>query len=296
MYDICFTHDICVCDLTQEKRIMFSNTPIARCCLVGCLAAVVLIATLPVQAATIAHRYDFEADDGSDTAGGMNGTLMGDPTFSAGAISGSRAILLDGDGDYVDFPDAMDFGSQFSIALWVQPEAGALGIQNLIANAPGGWATDGFKLYYNTWSDPATADNALIIETGNAAAAGDASRTGAGAITEGSWNHVVTTIDTIAGEARMYVDGVDAGATGGLIADMNVNQDWEIGAMKSGWNLSGSIDDVQVYSGVLSADEAAWLSSNPGAVIPEPGTLVLIFVGGLSLLACRWQRRRRTAA
>ncbi len=274
---------------------MFRNTQTAKCCLLVCFAAVVLMAALPVQAATITHRYDFEADNGDDTAGGVNGVLTGDPTFSGEAKSGSRAIVLDGDGDYVDFPDAMDFGSQFSIALWVKPEPGALGIQNLIANGPGGWATDGFKIYYNTWSDPATADNALAVETGNSAGGGDAYRSAAGAITEGAWNHVVTTVDTAAGEVRLYVDGSEAAGTGGLIADMNLNQDWEIGAMKGSWFLAGSIDDVQVYSGVLTADEVAWLNGNAGAVIPEPGTLVLIIVGGLSLLAYRWRQRRRTA-
>ena len=273
---------------------MFRNTQRAKSCLLVCFAAAVLMTALPVQAATITHRYDFEADNGVDTIGGVDGVLTGDPTFSGEAKSGSRAIVLDGDGDYLDFADPMDFGGQFSFALWVKPEPGALGIQSIMNNAPEGWAADGFKLYYNTWSDPPTADNALAVETGNAAGGGNAYRSAAGAITEGAWNHVVTTVDTTAGEVRLYIDGSEAAGTGGLIADMNLNQDWEIGAMKSGLNLAGSIDDVQFYSGVLTADEVAFLNDNAGAVVPEPGTLVLILAGGLSLLAYRWRRGRAT--
>ncbi len=51
----------------------------------------------------------------------------------------------------------------------------------------------------------------------------------------------------------------------------------------------GDIDDVQVYDVALTADQVAWLSAHPGAVIPEPGTLVSLVVGACWLIL--WRRR-----
>ncbi len=264
--------------------------------LIAGVAVLTLLAAGFAQAATITHRYDFESDNGDDSAGVVNGTIEGGAAFTNDAAAGSRAIQLDGTDDLVNFPAPMDFGSQFSLATWVKPQPGALGIQNLLANAEGGWATNGFKLYYNTWSDPATADNVLILETGNGAGWGDAYR--AGTVTEGAWNHVVATVDTVAAEVHIYVDGSETPGTGGLVTDMNTNLDWEIGRMvdrndvAGSWNLAGIIDDVQVYSGVLTANQARFLFNNPGAVIPEPSAIVILLSGALGLLL----RRRRHKA
>jgi hypothetical protein len=45
---------------------------------------------------TAVHRYDFESDDGSDSIDGVDGVLVGEPTFSDDAMSGNQAMFLDG--------------------------------------------------------------------------------------------------------------------------------------------------------------------------------------------------------
>jgi hypothetical protein len=264
--------------------------------LIARAAIVSVFTSLPAGAALIVHRYDFENENGNDSVGTVDGAVNGDPVFTADAVSGDRSITLDGDGDYVLFSEPMDFGNQFSIALWVKPDPAALGIQNLLGNAPGGWGTDGFKLFYNTWSEPATADGALHLETGDGpgGSAGDGVRSEEGIIAEAAWKHVVATVDTDTGMVAMYVDGAALPTTGGLNLGMKTDSPWELGRMMGSWDLTGSVDDVQVYLGVLSADAANWLYSNPGAVIPEPAGAVtwmalLAIVGTVSL--CRRIRR-----
>jgi hypothetical protein len=245
-----------------------------------------VLVALPASAATIAHRYDFEGDDGADSVGTVNGAVEGDPVFTSDAKSGARSITLDGDGDFLLFSDPMDFGRQFSIALWVKPDPSAVGIQNVVGNAPGGWGTDGFKLFYNTWSDPPTADGKLILETGDGDSTNAAAVSGdPGVLIDDVWKHVVAAVDMDA-SSELYIDGVSY-ASGGVTATMKTDGPWELGRMLGGWDLAGSLDDVQIYSGALSADDAAWLASNPGAVIPEPSSIVLLLVGFLALVTRR---------
>jgi hypothetical protein len=255
---------------------MFTATGVL--CLAGHLA----------QAATIAHRYDFESESAEDSVGMLNGVVEGDPVFTDDAPSGTRSILMDGDGDHVLYGDPMDFGSQFSIALWVKPDPTAMGIQNMLGNGPGGWDSDGFKLYYNTWSDPATADGTLILETGDGADVGEggnAVRSEPGIISEQVWKHVVATVDVDAATAVFYVDGAVLETTGGVNANMKTESPWELGRMFGSWNLHGALDDVQIYSGVLTADQASYLYSNPGAMVPEPMSAILLTLGVVGLLA-----------
>ncbi|MBN2210574.1 MAG: PEP-CTERM sorting domain-containing protein [Sedimentisphaerales bacterium] len=51
--------------------------------------------------------------------------------------------------------------------------------------------------------------------------------------------------------------------------------------------FNGLMDDVQYYTNALSAAEVEYLYANPGAVVPEPATLVLLAVGGVAFLRRR---------
>jgi hypothetical protein len=215
------------------------------------------------------HRFDFEDDTGNDSVGDLEGVLIGEPSFSTDTPAGSRAIVLEG-GQYVRIDDDMDFGSEFSLAMWVKPDPSFLGIQNLLANGPGGWDTDGFKLFYNTWSNPSTADGALLLETGdgvNVGLQGESVRSDPGLIVDEEWMHVGATVSIDAVEIRLYLNGELLAAPGGLNVSMKTSSPFEIGRMLNGWDLHGSMDDVQVYQGVLTDDEMMQLFSNPGSAI-----------------------------
>jgi hypothetical protein len=228
---------------------------------------------LPLNAATILHRYDFENEDGADSAGDLDGELAGDPFFSDDAPSGTKSIILEGN-QYVRIEE-IDFGSQFSFSMWVLPDTTVLGIQNLVANAPGGWDTDGFKLFYNTWSDPATADGNFILETGDGqgvGSEGNAVSTGPGTVVDEEWYHLGATINIDDGEVFMYVNGELMNAGGGLNVDMKTDGPFEIGRMLNSWQLHGQMDDVQIYDGILTDEEVGSLYENPGSVIGDvPG-------------------------
>jgi hypothetical protein len=51
--------------------------------------------------------------------------------------------------------------------------------------------------------------------------------------------------------------------------------------------FTGLIDEVQVYTQVLTASEVDFLYHNPAQVVPEPGCFALIAIGGVLLARCR---------
>ncbi|HEX4263568.1 MAG TPA: LamG domain-containing protein [Verrucomicrobiae bacterium] len=89
-------------------------------------------------------------------------------------------------------------------------------------------------------------------------------------ITTGQYVHVVTTRDQQTGEKKIYINGVlDASvfASTGLLSGSDPNG-FSIG-YNNGNVFSGQVDEVQLYSGVLSGNEVALLHSYPGTNAPD---------------------------
>jgi len=80
--------------------------------------------------------------------------------------------------------------------------------------------------------------------------------------------HVVVTRDEASGEKKIYVNGAldasDVGETGILPNGLEM----EIGS-GNGTGFQGKLDEIQIYAGVLSADDVAQLYNNPGTTIPD---------------------------
>jgi hypothetical protein len=103
----------------------------------------------------------------------------------------------------------------------------------------------------------------------------------------GEWMHVAATYDVVAGEAKIYLDGVLAGQA--PVLNPNNDRVVDIGNYTLGGNATagrwfdGQIDDVVIYSRALNVDEV-------NALIPEPATLTLLALGMSAMV----MRRRRS--
>ena len=90
-------------------------------------------------------------------------------------------------------------------------------------------------------------------------------------ITTGSYVLVVATRDQLTGEKKLYINGMldssDFSSTNSLTGAQYVS----IGG-ESGSAYRGLVDDVQIYSGVLSASEVAYLYNNPGTNVADIAT------------------------
>ncbi|MEM6257584.1 MAG: LamG-like jellyroll fold domain-containing protein [Planctomycetota bacterium] len=117
------------------------------------------------------------------------------------------------------------------------------------------------------------------------------------AIDDGEWHFIAVVVpnDAFFNDILWFVDGG---------ADISVDQNvvelvTGSGPLAFGDSIStdttfprvpnGFLDDVQLYDEALTTEQIAFLYANPGSVIPEPGSLALLGVGGLFVL-----RRRRS--
>ncbi len=153
-----------------------------------------------------------------------------------------------------------------TISMWVQPDAADAGASMLLAK--GTAAGDPFALATNAVGDT----NPLLwfvqeepeIESDPV-------------LVVGQPHHVVITqldengIELGSTRTRIYVDGElfteTEGGNGYEDLKPSVIQ---IGALNGGFGFTGIIDDVQIYSRELTAEEVSFLHANPGESVAEP--------------------------
>jgi hypothetical protein len=114
---------------------------------------------------------------------------------------------------------------------------------------------------------------------------------GSTVVTDGNWHHVAATLNDDGSpnvtEASLYVDGALETASAQLGEPINTSSgaDVEIGGTLTAGRWKGDIDEVHIYSSVLTGAEVAGLAG-----IPEPSAFFLTSLGIVGLVM---RRRRR---
>jgi hypothetical protein len=203
----------------------------------------------PVQPAAtgLAARFAFEGN-ANDSAGGHNGTPNGGPTYAAGKLG--QAISLDGTNDYV--------------------AVGNVGISGAAPRTIAGWAkmnvTTGITDWTNVFGFSATGANDLHF---------DIEVVGGGTTTAGyygihvygwernimapdlEWHHFAATYDGTT--ISWYGNGLLIGSE--AHPGLNTQGDVRIGKrIDTGGYFPGLVDEVQIFSRVLSDAEIAGLA------------------------------------
>lgn len=185
------------------------------------------------------------------TNGGHEGALRNGARFTLDHVQGSHAVNLDGSNDYVDV-GPVNLGDTFSIVLWAKLPSNHNNIQSLIANAPSGLSSDGFKLCVNSWS---TQNQKVLFETGNGSS-GSQAKTDAGVFPFDQWTHVAVVVNRAASSVAIYVNGVNETVVGTTANSFKVDVAVNIGQMTNGnFNFKGNIDDLRIYNRLLTDSE-----------------------------------------
>jgi len=191
------------------------------------------------------------------TGNGHDATLSGAPLLNRpGAASGTgSAVHFDGQDDRGATPAApmLDrLSNNFSLAAWVNPDT-LTGVQRIFGNV-NVWAA-GFDqgqpsiTFRDVWSRRSTAR-----------------------INAGIWTHVAFVVDEDQ-FVTFYVDGINVGTITPVAIATLPSTGWFLGARSHTSQLfSGLLDDVQIYDGVLSDAQIAFLHARPGATICAPRT------------------------
>jgi len=173
------------------------------------------------------------------------------------------SVQFDGTDDYIetdDVYDVLDGGTKASFSVWVKPDSGAPKLEYLLHNPRNGTASQGqFGLILFE-------DNSvqLYVEAFNSQRVlGDI-----GAITYGSWNHILVTIDlalSAGNEAKMYINGVDRTTTSAMGTITNFHSatgKLHIGEEATGdYNpYDGRMDELAIWAGTtLTSGDASTL-------------------------------------
>lgn len=197
----------------------------------------------PVAAWTLADAAG--SSEASAEAGGRPAVSGGGVVFGAAGparTSVTGAVGLDGsDSAYLTSgAPAVDTGEAFSVSAWVRPDSVDA---DMTAVSQGSGGTAGFGL--------GTEDGAWSFRVGGSVVRG-------GLPEAGDWAHLTGVYDPVAGTARLYVNGREAGTTEDVSAS-SAPGDLQIGRTPTGGagNWRGELAGVRVWDRIVVGAEAA---------------------------------------
>lgn len=180
----------------------------------------------------------------SDSSGnGRDGTYVGSPSWEAGALAADsdQAVALSGSGQYVSSSYALTQGSSYTFEAWVK-RTNQSTTHTIIA-------TDGSGA-------PMLARMAASDQLDFHSQAGSSVSWASSGIGTGSWRHMVITFDNANDRAALWIDGA-------IVSDQSLAADFQAtpgNFTAAAWSdmrfepWDGSLDEIAVYSGVLSGE------------------------------------------
>lgn len=263
------------------------------------MSGLVLAARLPAQ--TLLHYYSFDWGTittsgslitGATGTGAALGTLGTGPTVDPNGRFGSAADFTTGSLDTALFASAASLGNSFSISFWMKtPDVSAL-VQSYALQTGDfsgsrqnavlfGYDSGEVELYgggaWGLTDDPRPLSAIVLTPALN-----------------NTWFNIVYAYDGTT--LRGYLNGTEEFSRAASF-DLYANGGLSIGSARNGAALvAGSLDDVAIWRGALTAGQVLGLQSSPvvPSAIPEPSTYAaLLGAGALGLVL--WRRRRVAA-
>jgi hypothetical protein len=221
------------------------------------------------QAQALVAHWSFEESSGSvlsdDSGNSLDATIQGGVTLGVQGAHASTGLAAhfdaasQGMATLADQPPLSGLSSDFTLTAWVFSSAAPTAPQRVFGGnlsawscgiRPGGlrFTTTGIKDYDLTTPVPA-----------------------------GQWFHLAFVFDA-QNAVTFYIDGASVGTVAGSSPANPSSGQWLIGS----WNTlvefwDGDIDDLQLYSGSLTAADIAFLHANPGSTIAPGGGTAYCF-------------------
>ncbi|XAL98041.1 PEP-CTERM sorting domain-containing protein [Phycisphaeraceae bacterium D3-23] len=240
------------------------------------------------SAALVAH-WSFDSDFTADTGGSafdltaVNGATAGD----AGGQFGNAATFERANSEHAfTGGNVLAANSDFSYSAWYNFGVSDItgGDRYFVLETSAADTPDNGQAWTASIGlrDLAGTDSVQIFTT---TPSNDVGSTGS---TASTWQNVVVTYDASSGTINAYLDGnLFATDTQGTTAAV---EGLVIGGHRDGTgrNFDGQVDDVAFFDTVLTSQGIAFLQNNSASLVPEPGSLALLGLGGLMIA-----RRRR---
>ncbi len=272
------------------------------------LALTLFASTAP--AALVAHYTLDDSEPATtvlDSSGGGNNATNSGQTFGVTGVAGTAIQAGNGIANNSDLilgpssatEDVIGNNAR-TVALWfnadsISPEMAVLGFG-------AGSSRRQFIITVEDLGTEAGVGNTIALRYGG----GNVGYNNGSDIVTGTWYHVAfvydgTTLDfdTVDGTGfSAYINGTLMNSVDGNKGQAGnpfntSSSELRIGnSSTDNRGFNGKIDDVQIYDSALTAGEISQIYNNPGVAIPEPGSLMLVLVAGLGMVAISIRRRR----
>ncbi|MFC7430338.1 MULTISPECIES: LamG-like jellyroll fold domain-containing protein [unclassified Agrococcus] len=200
----------------------------------------------------LVDQFRFEGNVLANSRGttGTTASAATTPTTTTGAIAGDggTAASFDGSNDYIRMNRSI--GGDFSIELWFRSTQG-IGTGTQWYNGAG---------LVDAEVSGATSDFGISLASDGRVMAGvgspDVTISSRSGLNDGAWHHVVMTRTQSSGIVELWIDGVSAGTVRGGTQALTAPASIDIGRLQTGIQyFRGSIDEVAIFSRVLTGDE-----------------------------------------
>lgn len=234
------------------------------------LAPLVLVPAAGIMSATAAVTdnlvayWNFEGatTNHASASGGApyNGTLMGNASTAGTAKVGSGALLVDGNGDYMDVTSVVDVTQPWSVSAWFRSAIAPAGaVRGFVFESSGGYAMS-FGIREGT---PATNTSFQLYTDNTPTADANAAFQVADTSTTDTWHHIIAVFtpatSSTAGSIIGYLDGIQQYNLVIPVGDtMTASNGFHVGTYRSAndrW-FTGSIDEVAMWNRTLAPAEA----------------------------------------
>jgi hypothetical protein len=227
------------------------------------------IAPAPSITTNLITHYNFNdsAATATDVTGhGHTGTLVGSPTYTAGAPSLGNGMAFNGTTQYVTIPDATDLDLQsYTLAAWVKPAVSQVTWASVVTKVPSYYL-------YSSGAPPGHCATAGVPAGGHG---GNEYTCGTTALTTGAWSHVAVTFDSAT--VRLYVNGVAVGTPWATAVLPAIGTELlQLANSNQGEWFQGTLDEVRVYSRALSPEEVTMLRDFVDPTTPPALTITTL--------------------
>ncbi len=205
----------------------------------------------------LVSRYEFEGTWNNSVAGGYAAGPRGGAVIETVAQRGSAANLHLDRWLHVGYDPKVDgLGMQMTMAVWVRSTTVNWSANNRIMGKGYSWTIQ--------VQNSANAGVGILNSVSNTVLTGTAQ------INDGQWHHIAATFDAATGERKLYVDGVldvqDVVAVPGTAISQWASGRYAIAARATAADAAaniyrGYVDDVRIYSKVLTGDQIAEIIS-----------------------------------
>jgi len=193
---------------------------------------------------------------GDSSGNSRNGTMLGTPLWVAGKLD--RALQFNGLTNYVDFGNTtanFERTTAFSVELWLKTSN--TGQQILLSKMKSSGNYEGWEIYYE-----GTSTNNIVFDLSSVASTNMIrAYCTPSSVADNNWHHIVVTYDgssNITG-VKFYFDGVlkTTGTTfNSLTGSILTSTPFQLSGRGNGAiGVVGVLDEVVIYSGILSAEK-----------------------------------------